>query len=79
MLVSCLNDKSIVLYENDKIHTLQQGWPNYSPQASQIACKLFSSTTFLTVDSSATALAAACLLSTFLPQQYLAASSAIKV
>jgi len=38
----------------------------------------FLSTTFPTVDSSATALAAACVLLTCLPQQHVAASSAIK-
>jgi len=40
---------------------------------------VFSSTMFPTLDSSATALAAACLLMTCLPQKHLAASSAIKV
>jgi len=40
---------------------------------------IFSSTMFLTVDSSATALAAFCLLLTCLPQKHLAVSSAIEV
>jgi len=39
----------------------------------------FSSVTFPTVDSIATALAAVCLLFTCLPQQHLTASNAIKV
>jgi len=47
--------------------------------AHQIPCTLFSSTTFPTVESSATALAPACLLLPCLPQQHSAGSSPIKV
>ena len=55
------------------IHPLDQ----FNP-ARQIPCTFFSSIKFPTVDSSATALAAACPFLTCLPQQLLAVSSAIK-
>ena len=40
-----------------KEFSLSQGWPKYDPPASQIPCTFFSSTTFPTVDSTATGLA----------------------
>jgi len=55
-----------------------QEWPNYGPHpARQILHTFFSSTTFPTVDSSATELTAACLLLTSPSKQNLPAGNAI--
>ena len=64
-------------------YPLKQGWQTCDRRTVSVAPNtlqiVFSSTMFPTLDSSATALAAACLLMTCLPQKHLAASSAIKV
>jgi len=61
-------------------YPLKQGWQTFVPiRSAKYLANFFSSTMFPTVDSSATALAATCLLMTCLSQQHLAASSAIKV